>query len=99
MEIALEAGAEDVKLADGFYEVICPVDAFTAVGAALDAAGVDVESSAVTRIPSNTAEVTDLDIARTVLQLIEAHDDHDDVQNVFANYNIPDEALAEIGPG
>lgn len=99
VEIALEAGAEDVRRAGEFYEVVCAVEAFSAVSEALEVAGIEAESKEVTRIPSNTAEVTELDTARSVLKLIETLDDHDDVQNVFANYNIPDESLAAIERG
>lgn len=97
MEATLDAGADDVQQIGDSYEVTCPVDAFVAVGDALQAAGIEPETKEITRIPSNTADVTDLEAARTVLKLIETLDDHDDVQNVYANYNIPDEALAAIG--
>ena len=96
MEVALEAGADDVQRIDDNFEVTCPVDTFTAVGEALEAAGIETEAKELTRIPSNTSEVTDVETARTVLSLIETLDDHDDVQNVYANYNIPDEALAAL---
>ena len=81
---------------DDNFEVTCPVDAFTAVGEALESAGIETEAKELTRIPSNTSEVTDVETARTVLSLIETLDDHDDVQNVYANYCSPDEALAAL---
>lgn len=96
MEVVLEAGADDVQRIDDNFEVTCPVDAFTAVGDALEAAGIEPEAKELTRIPSNTSEVTDLETARTVLNLIETLEDHDDVQNVYANYSIRDEALAAL---
>jgi transcriptional/translational regulatory protein YebC/TACO1 len=49
------------------------------------------------RLPTNTVDVDDVDTARKVLNLLERLDDHDDVQSVAANFNIPDEALAQLG--
>jgi YebC/PmpR family DNA-binding regulatory protein len=96
MEVALEAGADDLKLIDDKFEVTCPLDAFAAVSAALDAAGIPVENKQLARIPSSMVDVTDMETARAVLKLMEQLDDHDDVQSVAANYSIPDEAMAEI---
>jgi YebC/PmpR family DNA-binding regulatory protein len=96
MEVALEAGADDLKREGEMFQVTCALDAFAAVGEALAAAGIEVESKQLARIPSTTVEVRDVETARSVLALVEALDDHDDVQNVSANYVIPDEALAAI---
>lgn len=95
MEIALEAGAEDIKSEDGNYEVICPPESYSDVLTALDAAEITRVSQSVTRIPQNTVDL-EVDGARQVLRLIEALDDHDDVQNVSANFNISDEAMAVL---
>jgi YebC/PmpR family DNA-binding regulatory protein len=96
MEIALEAGADDVKPIDGKFEVVCDATLFAAVAEALKAAGLEPESSQLTRIPTNTVNVEDPDTARKVLKLMEQLDNHDDVQSVAANFNIPDEAMAQI---
>ena len=98
MELALEAGADDVKLADHQYEVTCDPVAFTTVGDALEAAGFTVEMKKITNIPKSTVDL-DAENARKVLKLMEALDDHDDVQSVSANFNIPEETMAEIGAG
>jgi YebC/PmpR family DNA-binding regulatory protein len=95
MELAIEAGADDVRTDGDQYEVIAEPDAFAGVCAALEAAGVPTESTQLSRIPKDTVDVTGED-ARRVLKLMEALDDHDDVQSVSANFNIPDEALAEL---
>jgi YebC/PmpR family DNA-binding regulatory protein len=92
---ALEAGAEDVKRVGDQFEVTCDPDQYSAVDEALAAAEVPVASKQLTRIPSNTVEA-DLETARSVLKLLEALDDHDDVQNVSANLSVPDEAVAEL---
>ena len=95
MEIALEAGADDVKSEGGKIEVTCDPDVYGDVDEAIQAAGIKVAAKEITRIPNNTVDL-DVDAARKVLKLLEALDDHDDVQNVSANFNIPDEAMAEL---
>ncbi|MEM7783880.1 MAG: YebC/PmpR family DNA-binding transcriptional regulator [Planctomycetota bacterium] len=95
MELALEAGAEDISSQDENFEVICDPDAYSDVSDAFDAAEIECVSKQVTRIPQNTVDL-EVDDARKVLRLMEALDDHDDVQSVSANFNISDEAMAEI---
>jgi len=95
MDIVLEAGADDVKSGEDGFEVTCDPEKFTDVSDALNVAEILCESKVVTRIPSNTVEL-DVSTARQVLKLMEALDDHDDVQSVSANFDIPDEAMAEI---
>ncbi len=87
MELALEAGAEDIAANEGSFDVICEPDVFTDVSDALEAAKVVCESKQLTRIPQNTVDV-EVEDARKVLRLMEALDDHDDVQMVSANFNI-----------
>jgi YebC/PmpR family DNA-binding regulatory protein len=96
MDLGLEAGADDVKHVGDKYEITCDPSLFTTVAAALTAAGVEPESSQLTRIPTNTVNVEDPDVARKVLDLMEQLDNHEDVQSVAANFNIPDEAMAQI---
>ena len=97
MELALEAGAEDVKLVGDRWEVTCEPQAMAAVVEAVQKGGLQVESNEIVRVPTNTVDVDDVDTARKVLDLVERLDDHDDVQSVAANFNIPDEALAQLG--
>jgi YebC/PmpR family DNA-binding regulatory protein len=96
IEIALEAGAEDVQHAGDKLEVRCEPDAFSTVSDSLEAAGLTAESKEIARIPMNTIEL-DADGARKVLKLMEALDEHDDVQSVSANFDIPDEVMAALG--
>jgi len=96
MEVALESGAEDVRQEADKFEVTCDPDVYSAVTDALQAAGIEPEGKQITRIPSNTVDL-DANQARKVLKFVDALDDHDDVQNVSANFNIPDEVMAEIG--
>jgi YebC/PmpR family DNA-binding regulatory protein len=99
MEATLDAGADDIKLEGEHFQVTSPVEAFHAVGDALVAAGIEPENKQLTRIPSNIVEVADIETARSVLKLMDALDDHDDVQNVAANFTIPEAAMAEIAAG
>ncbi len=96
MELALEAGADDVKLDAGSYEITCDPGAYQDVSRALKHAEFELEVSQITRVPQNTVDL-DAPTARKVLKLIERLDDHEDVQNVSANFNIPDQVMAEIG--
>jgi YebC/PmpR family DNA-binding regulatory protein len=97
MEMALEAGANDVKLVGDRWEVTCEPQSMAAVIEALQKGGLQVESNEIVRVPTNTVDVDDVDTARKVLELVERLDDHDDVQSVAANFNIPDEALTQLG--
>ena len=97
MEIALEAGADDVKLAGDRWEVTCEPAAMAAVADAVRQAGLEVDASEIVRIPTNTVAVDEVETARKVLDLMERLDDHDDVQSVAANFSIPDEAMAQLG--
>jgi YebC/PmpR family DNA-binding regulatory protein len=97
MEIALEAGADDVKADGDKFEVISAPEIFGPVGEALRAAGIEPESCQIQRRPTSTVDVDDPESARQVLKLMEALDNHDDVQSVSANFNIPEAAMAQIG--
>jgi YebC/PmpR family DNA-binding regulatory protein len=97
MELTLEAGASDVKLVGDRWEVTCEPQTMAAVVEAVQKGELQVESNEIMRVPTNTVDVDDVDIARKVLDLVERLDDHDDVQSVAANFNIPDEALAQLG--
>lgn len=94
MEVALEAGADDVITTEDGYEVRCPVNSFDRVMAALDKAGLRTESSEVAYIPTNTVPVAEAHVARTIFKLQEMLEEFDDVQSVFSNEEI-DEKLAE----
>lgn len=97
MELVLEAGADDVRMNDdGQFEVTCDPEAYSDVSQAIEAAGLKPEMNQITRIPQDTVEL-DVESARQVLKLMEMLDDHDDVQSVSSNFNIPEEAMAQIG--
>ena len=96
MEAALEARAEDVVVADdGSIEVTTAWEDFSAVKAAMAEAGLAAESGEVTMIASTTVPV-DAQGAESVLGLIDALEELDDVQNVYSNVDIPDEVIAQL---
>ena len=96
MEAALEAGAEDLHTnEDGSVDVTTPWEDFAAVKIALEAAGFTAEDGEVTMIASTTVPV-DAEGAETVIGLVDALEDLDDVQNVYTNVDIPDEVLASL---
>ncbi len=95
MEIALAAGAEDIRSTGEDFEIVCDPESFTAVQQSLLDAGIESASALVTRIPQNTVEL-DVETARKVMGLVEMLDDHDDVQSVSANFDLPETVLAEL---
>ena len=96
MDKALEAGAEDVVEEDTVFQVVTTPDDFDAVREALEADGVKFIEAAVSMIPQNTVDIGDEKPARQILKLLENLEDHDDVQNVYANFDIPDEIMEAI---
>lgn len=96
LEAALEAGADDVRPTDGTFEVLCEPADLEAVQGALVSKGFKVESSGIVDIPMTTVTIEDRDTARKILRLMEKLDELDDVQKVSANFDVPDEILAEI---
>jgi YebC/PmpR family DNA-binding regulatory protein len=94
MELVTDAGAEDLQAdPDGFSVTTAPGD-LNAVKDALEAAGVKVKNAELTMLPTTTIEISDEGEAKRVLRLMDAIDDHDDVQNVHANFDIPEQILA-----
>ncbi|MFA5864557.1 MAG: YebC/PmpR family DNA-binding transcriptional regulator [Phycisphaerae bacterium] len=92
MDIALEAGAEDIKQMDDVFEIYCPTANYEAVKKALKDEKIETQSAELTMIPQNYIHLEG-DDARKMLGLMEALEDHEDVQNVYANFDIPDEVI------
>lgn len=95
MEIALNAGADDLTNSEGKFEIVTDPHAFEAVKKALDEAKVKYEHANLSMIPKNLSAVS-ADQARGVLDLIDALEDHDDVQNVYTNCDFPPEVVKEM---
>ena len=96
MEIALEAGAEDVISSDDGFEVRCQIAEFDTVSHALEEAGVPAVSSEIAYIPTVMVPIDDIGLARSVRKLHDVLDDNDDVQSIFSNEEFTDEILAEL---
>jgi len=95
MEIALDAGADDVSQEGDLFELTCEVGAFAAVRDALAEKEIETVSSELAMVPTTTVAV-EADKAKQVMAMMESLEDNDDVQNVFANFDIPDEVMVEI---
>jgi transcriptional/translational regulatory protein YebC/TACO1 len=93
--LASDAGAEDVLEEGNLVRVLCEPASLSAVREALEAAGVEVQSSDIAMEPKNTVEVKGND-AKSLLGLIETLEDHDDVSEVYANFDIPDEVMQKL---
>jgi len=93
MDKALEAGAEDVVEEDSYYQVVTAPDDFEAVREALEADGIKFLEASVAMVPKTTVDITEEKPARQIMKLLENLEDHDDVQNVYANFDIPDEIM------
>jgi len=94
MTVALDAGAEDMVVEDENYGVKTTQADFFKVKKAIEDAHIKIETSEVTLIPKNTVQVAGPD-AQKVLDLVSSLEEHDDVQNVYANFDIPDELIKE----
>jgi YebC/PmpR family DNA-binding regulatory protein len=98
MEVALEAGADDVQAGGATLEVTCDPAKFEQVAAALKEARIPTDAAEVTRVSSSKVELG-LDDARRIVALVSALEDHEDVQSVTANYSIPEEMLEAVLAG
>lgn len=96
MEVALEAGADDIQLEEGAYEVTCSWEDFEQVKGALDAGGIPTTLAEVSQVPQSTVRLEGSQ-AQQMLRLMDALEDHDDVQKVSANFDIPAEVMEEVG--
>jgi YebC/PmpR family DNA-binding regulatory protein len=93
--VAADAGAEDVRASDESIEVVAPPEAYMEVRRALESQGMVIESDELTQVPKTTIALEGAD-AKRVLHLIDALEELDDVSEVYANFDIPDEVLAAI---
>ncbi len=95
IQIALEAGADDVDSSDQMHEIICAPEAFESVKNAIAGAEIEIESADLSMLADN--EVTlDLKAARKVMRLVDALEEHDDADAVYSNSHIPDDVLAQL---
>ena len=95
MEVALEAGAEDLKKGEETFEVITSLSDFEKVKKAIKEKGIEYNLAEVTMIPKNVKKL-DAQVGKQLLRLIDAVEEHDDVQHVYANFDVPDEVIEEM---
>jgi YebC/PmpR family DNA-binding regulatory protein len=96
MEVALEAGAENVETSDDTIEVTCRPDGFDTVTKAFEAAGITPRSAEVKMLPNIQVPVADPEAAQRLMNLLQALEDHDDVSEVYSNVDIPDEVAEKL---
>ena len=95
LDLALQGGAEDLADSESSWDILTDPQDFKAVETALRGAGVPVSSAEISMVPTTTIPV-DGGEARHVLQLIDALEELDDVQNVYANFDIPEEVMSSL---
>ena len=93
---AAEGGADDVSQDGDVFQVVSAPEALHAVREAVEAAGFAVDSADVAMLPKTTVQVEDEATARKVMKLIDVLEDNDDVQEVYANFDIPEQVLEAV---
>ena len=96
MMAALDAGADDLEKTEDGFEISCAPSVLSSVGEALKTAGYNLETIEVRMVPKNTVTINNKSDAAKMLAMIERFEEHDDVQAVYANFDIPEELLAEL---
>jgi len=95
LSMVIDAGAEDMRIEEDSYEILMSVDSFEDIKNKLKENNIDCLSAGITMVPSNAVKLTGRD-AKQVLLLMEDLESHDDIQDVYANFDIPDEIIEEV---
>ena len=95
-EIALSAGADDMQNTGEVFEITCEPAAYEELKKTLKEKEIPTEVAEISMVPQNTVPVNDEGTAKKIISLMEAFEDHDDVQNTYANFDIPDEIVSRI---
>jgi YebC/PmpR family DNA-binding regulatory protein len=96
LEIALNAGADDMQNTGEVYEITCDVDAYEKLKETLKEEEIPTQVAEISMVPQNTVPINEGGAAKKIISLMEAFEDHDDVQNTYANFDIPDEIMARM---
>ena len=96
MELALGAGAEDMESSGDVFEITCDPAAYEELRKALEAQEIPMEVAEISMVPQNMVGIDNEAVAKRVVSMMEAFDDHDDVQNAYANFDIPEEMMAKL---
>jgi len=96
LDIALNAGADDMQGVGEVFEITCEPAAYEELKKTLEGNEIPIEVAEISMVPQSTIDVSDEHTAKKIISLMEAFEDHDDVQNTYANFDIPDEIIAQI---
>jgi YebC/PmpR family DNA-binding regulatory protein len=96
MDIILENGADDMVVEDNCYEISVQAKEFEIVKKAIEDKGIAMSQAEVTMVPDATIKINEKNVAQQILNLVSALEDNDDVQNVYSNFDIPDDILNEM---
>lgn len=97
MDIVLSAGADDMQNLGDVYEITCAPTAFEPLKKTLEDKKIALEMAQLSMIPQTKIQISDMETARKILGMMDEFEDHDDVQEVYANFDIPDEILEKLG--
>ena len=93
LELAIDAGGDDLQTVDDHYEITTSIETFESVRKAIESSGIKVQSAELTRIPQNMVNVEEKN-CKSLLRLMDMLEDHDDIQKVYSNFDITDELIA-----
>ncbi len=96
MEIAVSAGADDLRTAGEIYEITCQPIAFEGLKKAMEEKSIPMEVAEVTRVASSEVPINDVATAKKIIALMDEFDEHEDIQNASSNFNIPDDIMAKV---
>ena len=96
MEIALNAGADDMQAAGEVFELTCDPGSYEQLKQTLQEKEIATEVAEISMVPQNTIDIADEQIAKRIISLMEAFEDHDDVQNAYANFDISEEIMSRL---
>ena len=96
LEIALNAGADDMENTGEVFEITCDPGAYEELRTTLQEKEIATEVAEISMVPQSTIDINDVPVAKRIISLMESFEDHDDVQNTYANFDIPDEIVARL---
>ncbi|MCJ7692072.1 MAG: YebC/PmpR family DNA-binding transcriptional regulator [Sedimentisphaerales bacterium] len=96
MERALSAGADDMENMGEIFEITCEPAAYDELKRALEEKEISTEVAEISMVPQNTVPIEDVEMAKRIVALMEEFEDHDDVQNVYANFDIADDVMSQL---
>jgi len=96
MEIALNAGADDMQNTGEVYEITCDPAAYEKLKDTLQERQIPTQVAEISMVPQNTIQVSDEATAKKIISLMDAFEDQDDIQNTYANFDIPDEIVSKV---